>query len=175
MTDQSPSDAPANGIDLLRTQVERRTRAVPPPRNPRAARPSEEPGPASQPSNLATTPEATRRTSRKPSTPPGESVTAKPASTSAPRAARPRQKPAPEPDRPVTDPDEPLANLAVRVRRSLDARLADLIHAFRQDGVRTSKAELLELLLWELPSEPSVELRQRLADFRQHAPRERPL
>jgi len=78
-------------------------------------------------------------------------------------------------DRPHTQPDEPLANLAVRVRRSLDERLGDLIHALRRDGVRTSKVELIELLLWELPAEPSGDLRRRLAEFRQHAPREEPL
>jgi hypothetical protein len=78
-------------------------------------------------------------------------------------------------DRPKTQPDEPLANLAVRVRRSLDARLGDLIYELRRDGVRTSKVELVELLLWELPAEPSADLRRRLADFRQHAPREEPL
>lgn len=78
-------------------------------------------------------------------------------------------------DRPDTKPGEPTANFAVRVRQSLDARLLDLVHAFRSEGLRTSKVEIVELLLWELPAEPSAELRRRLAQFRQEAPREKPL
>lgn len=81
----------------------------------------------------------------------------------------------PEQDRPVTRQGEPDANLAVRVRRSLDDRLAELIHVFRQEGVRISKVELIELFLWELPSTPTAELRERLAGFRRAAPRHAPL
>ena len=47
--------------------------------------------------------------------------------------------------------DLPPVNLAIRVRKPLDDRLAELIHALRRDGVRTSKVELIEMLLWELP------------------------
>jgi hypothetical protein len=74
--------------------------------------------------------------------------------------------------RPATSPDEPYANLAVRVRRSLDERLDDLAIDLRRDGVRTSKAELIELLLWELPPDPDHSFRARLARFREHAPRD---
>lgn len=73
-------------------------------------------------------------------------------------------------------PDEPVTNLAVRVRRSLDNRLSDLLHSMRRDGVRSSKVELIEMLLWELPPPETPEgLRKRLADFRRAAPRQDPL
>jgi hypothetical protein len=65
-----------------------------------------------------------------------------------------------------------VANLAIRPRRSLDNRLGDLVHALRREGIRTSKVELVELLLWELPAEPNSQLRARLASFRRQAPRE---
>jgi hypothetical protein len=74
-------------------------------------------------------------------------------------------------DRITMAPDLPAVNLAIRVRRPLDDRLADLIHALRQAGVRTSKVEMVELLLWELPDRPTEDLRARLAAFRGAAPR----
>ncbi|MDA8395865.1 MAG: hypothetical protein M0T72_11645 [Candidatus Dormibacteraeota bacterium] len=46
------------------------------------------------------------------------------------------------------------------------------MHALRREGIRTSKVELVELLLWELPAEPNSQLRARLASFRRQAPRE---
>jgi hypothetical protein len=75
-------------------------------------------------------------------------------------------------ERPATTPDEPYANLAVRVRRSLDDRLDDLTFDLRRQGVRSSKAEIIELLLWELPPDPDDSFRARLARFREHAPRD---
>lgn len=71
-------------------------------------------------------------------------------------------------------PNEPAANLAVRVRRSVDDRLAELLFNLRRTGVRSSKAELVEMLLWELPAEPTEEFRGRLATFRERAPRDVP-
>jgi hypothetical protein len=64
-------------------------------------------------------------------------------------------------------------NLAIRVRGPLDDRLAELIHALRREGVRTSKVELIEMLLWELPEALTPDLRERLARFRRFAPRGR--
>ena len=46
-------------------------------------------------------------------------------------------------------PDLPPVNLAIRVRKPLDDGLADQIHLLRREGVRTSKVELIEMLLWE--------------------------
>jgi hypothetical protein len=62
-------------------------------------------------------------------------------------------------------------NLAIRVRKPLDDRLAEVIHQLRQDGVRTSKVELIEMLLWEMPDDQLPGLRERLRQFRDWAPR----
>ena len=176
-TNAGRGEAAVDGLDVLRAQVERRARSVPAPRRPKPP-PSEDVGGAA--------PEHAPPTQTSESGPVALSG-ASPGTPDEPKAvkARARQR-APQSrtgvavasstdDRPKTQPDEPLANLAVRVRRSLDARLGDLIYELRRDGVRTSKVELVELLLWELPAEPSADLRRRLADFRQHAPREEPL
>jgi hypothetical protein len=109
---------------------------------------------------------------------PGASVTvAGPASDDvpsagrgAPQARRPRVPSPPQYDRPQLSSDTPTANLALRVRRPLDDHLADLVHEFRREGVRTSKVELVEMLLWELPGS-HTEIRPRLAQFRQTAAR----
>jgi hypothetical protein len=61
-------------------------------------------------------------------------------------------------------------NLAIRVRRPLDDHLVDVLHDLRKAGVRSSKVELIEMLLWELPAEPAA-VRTRLAEFRRAAPR----
>lgn len=213
----TPEAAPIDGVGILRAQVERRSRAVPAPRNPkppsrkvegnegassRQAAPERgsDPGAGAR-SDLQGGKDVAR--DRDAGDSPrgsgagapgsdaarggeGPAASASPGALSTerpPEKRRARQALAPSPkaatsnidDRPQTQPNEPLANLQVRVRRSLDGRLADLIHALRSGGVRTSKVELVELLLWELPAEPSPELRRRLADFRQHAPREEPL
>ena len=57
------------------------------------------------------------------------------------------------------------------MRKPLDDRLADLIHALRREGVRTSKVELIEMLLWELPDDDPAGARERLRRFRAFAPR----
>jgi hypothetical protein len=68
-------------------------------------------------------------------------------------------------------PDEPIANFAVRVRRSLDDLVAWRLAELRRHGVRTTKVELTEMLLWELAGSDLDDLKQRLAAFRRHAPR----
>ncbi|MEQ8834339.1 MAG: hypothetical protein RIB67_07815 [Miltoncostaeaceae bacterium] len=69
--------------------------------------------------------------------------------------------------------DAAAVNLAIRVRRPLDDRLVDLIHELRGVGVRTSKVELVELLLWELPTgeAAAADLIERLRAFRSKAAR----
>jgi hypothetical protein len=67
--------------------------------------------------------------------------------------------------------DLPPVNLAIRVRKPLDDRLADVIHQLRGAGVRTSKVELIEMLLWEMPEDQPAALRERLRQFRDWAPR----
>jgi hypothetical protein len=68
-------------------------------------------------------------------------------------------------------PDLPPVNLAIRVRKPLDDGLADQIHALRGAGVRTSKVELIEMLLWESADATPQALRERLRTFREWAPR----
>jgi len=84
----------------------------------------------------------------------------------APRRARSRP-----PARMRLSADLPPVNLAIRVRKPLDDRLADAIHQLRGDGVRTSKVELIEMLLWEMPDDQPAALRERLRQFRDWAPR----
>jgi hypothetical protein len=67
--------------------------------------------------------------------------------------------------------DLPPVNLAIRVRKPLDDRLAEVIHQLRGDGVRTSKVELIEMLLWEMPDDDPTAVRERLRRFRDWAPR----
>jgi hypothetical protein len=67
-------------------------------------------------------------------------------------------------------PSDPPVNLAIRVRQPLDEHLVDLLHDLRKSGVRSSKVELIEMLLWELPSDIEV-VRTRLGAFRRAAPR----
>lgn len=68
--------------------------------------------------------------------------------------------------------DEPTANLTLRVRQSLDLRLTELIHELRRDGVRSSKKELIEMCMSELPLQPTDDLRGRLRRYRNSVPKE---
>lgn len=140
-----------DGIDLIRSRMQRGQRTPPAARRPQAAA-----SPAVAPAE--TTPGAVPapRTTR----------------TSPPAARSPRRSPPPPAvqGRAPLASDAATANLALRVRRPLDDHLADLVHGFRREGVRTSKVELVELLLWELP-ETHTELRARLGAFRRAAAR----
>jgi hypothetical protein len=68
--------------------------------------------------------------------------------------------------------DEPTANLTLRVRQSLDFRLAELVHELRREGVRSSKKELIEMCVSELPAAPTEQLRTRLRSYRAQLPRD---
>ena len=70
------------------------------------------------------------------------------------------------------DADEPTANYAVRVRRSLDDLVAWRLAELRRHRVRASKVELTEMLLWELADADIHDIVARLANFREHAPRQ---
>ncbi len=161
---------------MLQTKMERRSRAVRPPRRPR--------DPESSPTaERSSTEDAVETVGEPPNVEPSSgahpSVSTKPASSHQRAATTPRSAKQPARDndyRPTTSVNEPVANLAVRVRRSLDLRLGDLVYALKREaGVRASKVEIIEMLLWELPSDASPELRSRLAAFRQAAPREEAL
>ena len=146
-----------SGIDLMRRRMERASRRPPPPR-----RAAEEPAATSGGAGAEPAPAA-----------PAEAAAPTP-SQARPTQARTRRPPraraaAPTPAR--LAPDLPPANLAIRVRKPLDDRLAELIHALRREGVRTSKVELIEMLLWELPEDDAAGARDRLRRFRAFAPR----
>ena len=144
-----------SGIDVMRRRMERASRQAPPPRRAREA--DDAPPPSGE--GVGETPGS-----------PTPAVTAPaPVSTPAPAAPRTRRRAQPEPVRLAAD--LPPANLAIRVRRPLDERLAEVIHALRRDGVRTSKVEMIEMLLWELPEEDHAAVRERLRRFREWAPR----
>ena len=67
--------------------------------------------------------------------------------------------------------DEPTANYAVRVRRSLDDLVAWRLAELRRHGVRATKVELTEMLLWELADADLEQIVTRIERFRAHAPR----
>ena len=72
-----------------------------------------------------------------------------------------------EPDRrPRLSPLDPTVNLGLRIPRPLDDRLADLLHELRSHETRSSKVEVLQMLLWELPSSAGPAFRDRLERFR---------
>jgi hypothetical protein len=145
----------ASGIDLMRRRIERASRQPPPSRRPRSADPADD-----TPATTAAAPQA-------PAVEPVAAVQEAPP----PRAARaPRGRGAGE-TRVRLAPDLPPVNLAIRVRKPLDDGLADQIHALRRDGVRTSKVELIEMLLWESAGATPEALRERLRTFREWAPR----
>ena len=145
------------GIDLMRRRIERASRQPPPPR--RAAESAPEPV-----STDAVAPPAVESAS------PPVPVTAV-SGGEAPPSAAPRRARSRPPSRMRLSADLPPVNLAIRVRKPLDDRLADVIHQLRGDGVRTSKVELIEMLLWEMPDDQPAALRERLRQFRDWAPR----
>ncbi len=168
-----------NGLDMLTAKVERRSRAVPPPRRPRAAdvgRPDQG-DPAQTSPELAeeTAPERVEGEAEVPSDPGPRRATNAPPRPKASRVVKGAQAQSVGEKRPAVGAEEPLANLAVRVRRSLDNHLGDLVHSLKGEGIRSSKVEIIEMLLWELPGEATDELRGRLGAFRRAAPREQPL
>ena len=158
MVDEEAPD----GLDALKSRVERRSRQVPPPRTAAVPLPSSAGDEAVAPAVAGTT-----------------VAEAESGPVASPPATRPRRNPVARPEgsqrHPQTSPDEPSANLAIRVRRSLDERLNELIFDLRRDGIKTSKVELIEMLLWELPPRPGGSLTDRLASFRRAAPRSREL
>jgi hypothetical protein len=135
----------ASGIDLMRRRIERASRQPPTSRRPRSAEPAE----AAQ-------------------APVAEAV---PSPAPPPRPKRTRTASAVGQGRVRLAPDLPPVNLAIRVRKPLDDALADTIHALRGAGVRTSKVELIEMLLWESAGAAPEAVRERLRTFREWAPR----
>ena len=143
--------AEQSGIDLMRRRIERASRQAPPSR-----RPQTEEAPAADVAAGAPAPEPV-------------SEEAAPTPARAPRT--PGRRGAGEGERARLAPDLPPVNLAIRVRKPLDDGLVDTIHALRAQGVRTSKVELIEMLLWESAGVPAEAVRERLRVFREWAPR----
>ena len=69
------------------------------------------------------------------------------------------------------EPGEPVNTMALRIRRTLDRWLTDAAYKINSTGWRTSKAELIEMILWEQYGASSSELKVRLTEFRRLAPR----
>lgn len=145
----------ADGIDLMRRRMERAQRVPPTARRPAA--------PASPPP--AVTDAAAGETDTAPSPEPSPAPRRVPA-----RRAAGGGTPQPASQRPRVGPDAPPVNLAIRVRRPLDEHLVDVLHDLRKAGVRSSKVELIEMLLWEMPADAEA-IRRRLGEFRRAAPR----
>lgn len=189
--------AEQEGLDELRGLVERRARTVPPPRRPRshlddATDAPEQTGsrPEPQPPAVKYDPEPQGSAGPEPArtepgvaqalttTPPGGSERSMPSATSRERAAEPLAvlPQSVSPDSPAASAThvvpEATANLTLRIRQSLDLRLVELLHSLRRDGVRSSKKELIEMCLSELPFEPSEQLRARLRAYRETVPKE---
>ena len=132
----------------MRRRIERASRQPPPPRR------------------AAGAPEAAATEAASPPPEPAAPVGAEKTAAGSPRPTRVRR-----PARMRLSADLPPVNLAIRVRKPLDDRLAEIIHQLRVDGVRTSKVELIEMLLWELPDDQLAAVRERLRQFRDWAPR----
>jgi len=159
-----------SGIDLMRRRMERASRRPPPPR--RARTDEEGAAAAPDPRRMGEGGEATGVAQDAAPTAPARPARARRrAAGVAPTDARRESAESAEAPGRRLAPDLPPVNLAIRVRKPLDDRLADLIHALRREGVRTSKVELIEMLLWELPEDRPQAVRERLRGFRACAPR----
>lgn len=158
----------STGLDVLRERMERRSRTVPTPRRPLTQKPAlAQPDGTTQSDEevLPDTPVAAADTK------PDESMAHKP-EEAPPVSTVPIHSPPPS-DADEVDSGtlsrlstEPTVNLAGRVRSSLGLRLDQIVLDLRLHGVRASKAELLEMLLFELPEQATPELRDRLERFR---------
>jgi hypothetical protein len=152
----------ASGIDLMRRRIERASRQPPPAprtRPPAGADTAAPVVPTAEAPTVDTAPAVVD------TAPVGEGGGA-----TRPPPAR-RRATAASNRRPRLAPDLPPVNLAIRVRKPLDDHLADVIHDLRRAGVRTSKVEIIEMLLWEQTSEDAAAVRERLGAFRAAAPR----
>lgn len=184
-----------DGMDALRARMERRSRVVPPSRQkaPSSTPVSGPPAPSGEESGFAqghepggennapgtesrleVLPSPGPASASAPSDPaPGPGMPPSPETTSvaaqsAPAATLPSLAPV---QWGIPASDEPLSNLNVRVRASLNERVDDLVYELRKQGLRTSKAELVEALLAALPPHPTPELTDRLTTFRRLSPR----
>lgn len=132
------------GLTSLRGRIERHPREVPPPP---VARNGEEPARADAPAP----PPPQRQSPRRP--------------------RRALDSPA---AKPATHGPEPQIQLTLRVRAELDERLVEVVHHLRRLIGRTTKVELIELLISELPDQDVrtlEDLANRIQAFRLARPR----
>lgn len=160
------SSEAGSGIDAMRARIARGRRQPPRPRRPGATgdAPHAGAGDDTQATDVKAPSEPKTPETADSSPPPRRPAPRSRGEGVAPRGRAPRVQ-----ER--LSPSLPAANLAIRVRRPLDDRLADAIHELRRGGVRTSKVELVEMLLWELDTADLDGLRKRIARFRRAAPR----
>lgn len=176
-------DGEAKGMEMLKSRMDRASRAVLPPKAPKrpvsVAEPetgepeADESAPLSAVAAPAATPAVTEAATSPSPTPepvsPGTpSNNATPQRTTSQRATKPKTITG----GPPMPSEREYANMTLRVRRSLDMRAADLVDdARREHNFKTSKAELVEMLLSDLPVKLTGELLGRLREFRATAPR----
>ena len=162
-----------DGMAALRQKAQRRSRVVPPPRHP-AKSPEPTTAKTEEVSTTAAPPPKHQATNISSGTLVADDSNDRGAQRPAPRRTPTKttdvginwlQDPVPP------DPNEPMANLAIRVRKSLDDRLADVVHDLRRQGIRSSKAEVVELLIATLPSQLERNFTKPLSEFRARAPR----
>jgi hypothetical protein len=180
------SDPDASVIEQLQAKRSR-PRREPPTRRPARAAPTAPTVPAvapdtpaiSSPPQLDKRPAVPNRTSVTGATGPAPTAVTSAPAEEAPALPTGTESAADRPDirnRPAGGPlrlvaDEPTANYAVRVRRSLDELVAWRLAELRRHGVRASKVEITEMLLWELADADLEQIVTRIERFRDHAPR----
>ncbi len=154
------TDETADGLSVLRGRMQRGSRVVRPPRNPvdRSLPDTVAPPSPSRGSEDQNQPSVAPAPDTRPVQEDGSAST--------------RQTQAERPYDPDIAGEELTSNLAVRVRRSLDRRLDTLLHELKMSGTKSSKVEIVELLLWELPMTVDEDLRRRLREFRAATRRE---
>lgn len=154
-----------DGLTTLGKRVERKARAVPPPRH---AKPAALPRPdPAEPVTSTPTPAAA---------PVPDAIPSPPAPLVEPDETRTAAAPAPvEPAPPAgVQPTErePKRAVTMQLRMSLAQRLEDLVVDLRrQHGVRASQVELVELVVSGLPTNPNPEFAARVRDFQARSPR----
>lgn len=168
-----------DGLAALGQRVQRKTRAVPPPRHARVPAIGPQPSDTTdQPAPLG--PDATPGESGGvdlPAQAPAAPIPVPADEAPAVRTPRPARPPASGP--PAVEPlgwlpsaSEPKKSVTMQLRVSLAQRLEDLVVDLRRKhGLRTSQVELVELLVSTLPANPDLALAARVREFQTRAPR----
>lgn len=168
-----------DGLAALGQRVQRKTRAVPPPRHARVPtigpHPSETTDQPAPPGSDATAGESGG--AELPAQTPAAAMPGPP--EEAPTIRTPRPARPPVSGLPALDPlgwppsaSEPKKSVTMQLRVSLAQRLEDLVVDLRRKhGLRTSQVELVELLVSTLPANPDLALAARVRDFQTRAPR----